>query len=264
MECCLNPDGQTSECCSMWKYPAFPGKQNSHGSLLSCHVLACLICLLSMFLSDWDTWWHTCNGPAPNSHILPYTRSRFPLQPLARIDRHVHRDGGWRARLSAGRLTTTTSLSLSAGSWHGNMVMMWVFRCKRRDCWLWTGLVLAAHQAACCYLGWLTNKAERQREVCLHHVFLLIFSLIRRHSDTVRRLWMRTCCSLGQSGTFLRSVMERGAELNLCWASWFKSRCVFKIQKWWKLWYPGGLGISYYYWSAFSRILLFCFSSKLN
>lgn len=190
-----------------------------------------------MFLSDWDTWWHThthtpykhtCNGPATSSHILPCTRSRSHCNPS-----QYWLSEGWRltCQVIGGMIDDNDlSVSLSAGSW---LVNRWHTRSSaacsgtagpERACY-WQ-----LHPAACCYLGWLTNNAERQREVCLHHVLQLIFSLIRRHSDTVKGFWMRTCCSLGQCGTFLRSVMERGADLTLCWASWLKIRCLLDTE----------------------------------
>lgn len=113
-------------------------------------------------------------------------------------------------------------------------VMMSVFRCERWDCWSWTGPVLAAHQAARCYPGWLTNES-----VCV----------IRSARFPIQTAWgspgWGTCRSLGQSGTVLRSVMERGAQLTLCWSLrcgkvmesvvLWRVRSVLLISLWWNL-----------------------------
>lgn len=74
---------------------------------------------------------------------------------------------------------------------------------RQWNCSSWTGLLLAAHPAACCYPGWLGNDTQRQRGSAHGHV----------RSDAGSRFWMKTRCS--QSGTFVRSVMPSGADLKL-------------------------------------------------
>lgn len=167
------------------KCPTFPGKQSlssclqhRHAAMLCCHVSswpiwpACHQCLCLTDTRD-DTHTHE-SDPATS---FPLHTVTFPQQPLAGIDWHVQRDGDWCARLSAGRLTTT---SLSPGSWHVNR---WHARSSAASWQIaasssWTGLFLAAHPPAC-YLGWLMNNTARQREVCLHHVLAPAHFLIK-------------------------------------------------------------------------------------
>lgn len=195
----------------------FPGKQSSSW--------------ISSFMSDLPGCQCLCptetrDGPAPSSHV-----SRCSPRPVLIVTFR-----GMAADMPDYRqATTSVCLSLCRKlTW--KPVMMSVFRCERWDCWSWTGPVLAAHQAARCYPGWLTNES-----VCVMR------SSSFSHSDSVRKPWMRDM--LQPRSERHSSQVSDGAR------STINSLLVFKMWKWWKVWWSGGLG--QYYWSACGGILLF-------
>lgn len=160
--------------------------------------------------SDWDTWWH------PYKHML---WSRFPCKAPAGIDRHVQRDD----KLLAVWLTTTTSLSLSRSrKLTCKPVTHSVFRCERQDAGssLW-----ARHEQACFFgsspgslLPWMAHEQHWETErglsaSCALAHFLIMLPAFRHHEEGREVYRKRTCCSLGHSRRFPRSVMERGGEL---------------------------------------------------
>lgn len=133
------------------------------------------------------------------------------------VDGHVLRDGGCRARLSEGRLTTTAplahSLALSAGSshvswWHGSSSVAAGGR-----------PVFGSSPSSLLLPRMAHEQPDRERSVCITCFSSFSHESAGRRSDKVRRFWMWTWCS--HSGAFLRSVMEERGRLKLGTVFWY-------------------------------------------